>query len=384
MHPGYASITAGLILCSAAIPLTAQSPSAYVHPPLHRGITPNSATPTGFSPAQMRAAYDFTIFKNGGAGQTIGIVDAYEDPSIEADLGVFTAQFKLRACTTANGCFVKVKAPGVLPDTTGWSNEVAIDVEWAHAMAPAAKILLVEARTSLLSDMYAAVDLAVQNGATVVSMSWIAGEYAAETSDDVHFMVPGVTFVAASGDAGTGAQYPAASPFVVAVGGTTLTVNPSTHGWQSETGWGGSGGGPSAYEPEPFYQVHSQISGQRGTPDVAYDGDPNTGVPAYSSYYCGNLCYIGWTQWGGTSIGTPQWAALFAIANAQRVLAGKATLTLPQRLLYTIAQTDYHDITTGTNGTCGARCTARSGYDFVTGMGSPKASLVIPDLVAAP
>jgi subtilase family serine protease len=332
----------------------------------------------------MQAAYNLSIFSNGGSGQTIGIVDAYDDPNIESDLAIFTNEFRLRACTTENGCFTKVMAAGVTADTTGWSNETAIDVEWAHAIAPAARIVLVEAKSNALPDLYAAVDMAVQNGATVVSMSWSAPEYNTETNDDSHFNVPGVTFVAASGDFGNsgGPQYPAASPFVVGVGGTSLAIDPSTHGWLGEIAWSGSGGGVSFYELEPAYQAHSETSGKRGIPDVAYDGDPNTGVPAYSSYYCGTLCYMGWTQWGGTSIGTPQWAAIFAIANAQRVLAGKTTLTLPQAILYRSAEDDYHDITRGSNGSCGRNCRAKTGYDFVTGVGTPIGTSLIPELVA--
>jgi subtilase family serine protease len=387
MQTRYQQLTAGLaVLLAAALPVAAQSHAGYVHAPLQRLITPDSSSPTGFSPARMRVVYGFNLVKNGGKGQRLAIVDAYDDPNIEADLGVFSTQFKLPACTTANGCFSKVTAPGTPVDTTGWTNEVAIDVEWAHAMAPSAKILLVEARSNSLSDMYAAVDLAVQNGATVVSMSWSGPEYASETIDDTHFNVAGVTFLAASGDSGNagGPQYPAASPFVVAVGGTSLKLNKSTGGWGGETAWIGSGGGVSFFELEPSYQATVQTTGKRGLPDVAYDGNPSTGVPNYNSYNCGSSCFTGWNQWGGTSIGTPQWAALFAIANSVRAMLGRTTLSLPQLLLYPDAESDYHDITAGTNGSCGSVCTAGPGYDFVTGVGSPQANLLIPALVAAP
>jgi len=384
------------VLLAAALPLAAQSPDAstdilkgFSHPPLQHIVTPDArpdSSPTGYSPNKLKTAYGFNLVKNGGKGQVIAIIDAYDDPQAEADLGTFTTEFGLPACTTANGCFKVLYQSGATKppaDTSGWSDEVAIDTQWSHAMAPQAQIVLVEANSNSNADLYAAVDVAVANGATVVSMSWSGGEASNESSSDSHFNVPGVTFVAASGDGGHGAVYPAASPYVVGVGGTTLGINASTGAWQSETAWDDSGGGLSKYEPEPGYQGHSQTSGKRGIPDVAYDGNPNTGVPSYSSHTC-SVCYTSWNQWGGTSIGTPQWAALFAIANSIRVTAGKTTLTQPQVVLYPRAETDYHDITSGTNGSCGAQCTAKTGYDLVTGLGSPQANLLIVGLVSAP
>jgi subtilase family serine protease len=334
----------------------------------------------------MRAAYGFNLIQNHGQGQTIAIVDAFDDPNIEADLGTFSTTFHLPPCTTANGCFKKIYATGTKPpsDTTGWSVEIALDVEWAHAIAPAAKIILVESANNTNSAMYLAVDVAVQNGASVVSMSWGGPEASNETTADFHFNVPNVTMVTSSGDSGHGAQYPAASPFVVAVGGTSLVINGTTGAYVSEKAWSGSGGGLSRFEAQPIYQNGVQSTGKRGIPDVSYDADPATGVPVYNSFACGGACPTGWGQYGGTSISAPQWAALFAIANSQRVTAGKATLNQVQFLLYPAAEADYHDVILGTNGACGARCTAGPGYDFVTGVGSPKANLLIPALVAAP
>jgi subtilase family serine protease len=384
-----------------ALPLAAQDGSDILQgtsrPPLRRIIVPGAspdAGPTGIFPGKMRTAYGFTSITKYGAGQVIALVDAYDDPNAEADLGTFSTEFKLPACTTANGCFTKVMAAGTTADTTGWTNEIAIDIEWAHAIAPAAKILLVEAKSANNADLYAAVDLAVANGATVVSMSWGGSEASNEATTDSHFEVNHVTFVAASGDSGHGASYPAASPFVVSVGGTSLTIG-STGTWTSETAWscnstlaceieGGSGGGLSAYEAEPAYQEGVQTTGKRGIPDVAYDADPSTGVPEYNSYNCGSDCTTGWAQYGGTSIGSPQWAALFAIANNERAAASKHRLYQPQTILYPAAEADYHDITSGKNGSCGAQCTATTGYDYVTGLGSPQANLLIPALVAAP
>jgi subtilase family serine protease len=339
--------------------------------------------PSGIFPAQMKTAYGFKQIPNYGKGQIIGIVDAYDDPNIESDLGVFDQQFGLPACTTANGCFQKVYANGTPPPKNGnWATEISLDVEWSHAIAPQAKILLVEGAGQSNAQLYQAVDVAVQNGASVISMSWGTNEYSGETSDDSHFNVSHVTFVAASGDSGHQSIYPAASPFVVAVGGTTLTINSSTGAWQSEAAWSGSGGGTSVYEPEPSYQASAQTSGQRGIPDVAYDADPKSGVPIYDTVGITGL--LGWVKVGGTSMAAPQWAGLFAIANSIRAGFGKSALNQVQFSLYPAAEGDYHDITSGTNGSCGAQCTAGPGYDFVTGVGSPQANLLIRPLVTAP
>lgn len=399
MNKTRVSFWALLVVALVALPLTAQNDilQGTSHPPLRQVILPNAtpdAGPTGIFPGKMRIAYGFSQIARYGGGEVIAIVDAYDDPNAEADLGTFSTTFKLPACTTANGCFKKIKAAGTPADTTGWTNEIAIDTQWAHAIAPGAKIMLVEARSNNNSDLYAAVDLAVANGATIVSMSWGGGETINEATADSHFETSGVTFVASSGDSGHGAQYPAASPFVVSVGGTTLTIS-SSGTWTSEVAWsctssfscqfnGGSGGGQSAYEPEPSYQTAVQTSGKRGVPDVAYDGNPSSGVPTYNSYSCGGGCSTGWGQWGGTSIGAPQWAGLFAIANSIRVAKGKTRLTQPHIVLYPVAEADYHDITSGKNGSCGAVCNTAVGYDYVTGLGSPQANLVIPALVAAP
>jgi len=377
------------VVLVVALPLAAQdgtdSTKVYAHPPLHRIAAPDVSPAAEILPSAIRVAYGFNTITNYGAGQTIALVDAYDDPNAEADLGTFSTKFHLPACTTANGCFKKVFQTGTTPpaDSTGWSNEVAIDTQWAHSIAPSAKIILVEANSNSVSDLLDSVSVAVANGANVVSMSWSASEGSYETSSDSYFQVKHVVFVAASGDAGHSVGYPAASPYVVGVGGTSLTVNSTTGAWVSETAWSDSSGGLSAFETEPSYQSGVQTSGMRGVPDVAYDGDPNTGVPAYSSWACAD-CYTGWGQWGGTSIGTPQWGALFAIADSERNAASKARLTLPQTDLYPLAEGDYHDIVSDTNGSCGVLCSAHTGYDLVTGLGSPKANLLIPALVAAP
>jgi len=349
------------------------------HPP-HR-IKPNTPlfAPSGYSPAQMQKAYGLASIPNQGAGQVIGIVDAFDNPNIESDLGVFSSTFNLPACTTANGCFKKIYAAGTQPPgDTGWGTEIALDVEWAHAIAPQAKIILVEAADSSFNSLQQAINVAIQNGATVISMSWGGGEFSGQTQMDAMFNVAGVTFTASSGDDGTGVIYPSSSPYVIAVGGTTLQLDASGN-FLSESAWAGSGGGISAFETVPAYQsglpIPNNPTNKRGVPDVSYNANPSTGVSVFDSFGAG-----GWIVVGGTSAGAPQWAALIAIAKS----ASTHALTGLNSMLYGLAKQNYsqlyHDITTGTNGSCGYYCTAQTGYDYVTGLGSPIAQNLIPQL----
>ena len=361
----------------------------HARPPAHIQNDATAVYAFGLTPAKTLHAYGFDAVAGSlqGAGQTIAIIGAYDNPAIEADLGVFSARFALPACTTANGCFVKLYAAGVKPATdAGWALEAALDVEWVHAIAPRAKILLVEAASSRLGDLMSAVDRAVQRGASVVSMSWGASEFSMERYFDSHFNVRNVTFVAASGDSGTGAEYPASAENVVAVGGTKLNLTDALGAYGTETAWRGSGGGVSAFEPKPSFQAGFQSKTKRGVPDVAYDADPSTGFAVYDSVTIQNQS--GWFQVGGTSAGAPQWAALFGIVNSMRAAAGKAPVSLTSYDLYKTAALDYaasfHDITAGSNGICGPNCTANPNYDFVTGLGSPQANHLIPALVAIP
>jgi subtilase family serine protease len=351
------------------------------------GVPSNPPT-SAFTPSQIRHAYGFDQMVNQGAGQTIGIVDAYDDPNAEADLGVFSAQFGLPACTSNNGCFRKVYGNGKKPvANANWAVEIALDVEWAHAIAPKATILLVETPSNSLSDLVNGAVVAVRNGASAVSMSWTAGEFSGETSMDKNFVSNGVTYLAASGDAGTGTAYPAVSPDVIGVGGTSLYLDGSGN-YQSESAWTGSGGGLSTYEREPSYQAQFGITndarGYRGAPDVSYNGNPGTGYAVYDSV--GISGYAGWFQVGGTSAGTPQWAALIAITNSMRAASRKSNLSNTNTTLYTLAKTaintDFRGVTQGTNGTCGTMCTASTGYDYVTGLGTPQVALLINALVA--
>jgi subtilase family serine protease len=359
-------------------------------------ISPDSTTVVGLTPTTIYSVYGFNSLscnaaKTCGAGQTIAIVDAFDDPNIESDLGVFTSTFSLPACTTANGCFTKAEPQGAPRTDRGWALEISLDVEWAHAIAPGAKILLVEAVTNSFANLFGAIDYAAkQPGVHQVSMSWGGSEFSSETSDDSHFAVSGVTFTASSGDSGHGVIYPSASGKVVAVGGTTLNFDRFGN-FVSETAWSGSGGGISAQESEPSYQSNLPIpntGGFRGVPDVSYDADPSSGVAVYDSL--GDQGFKNWIQVGGTSAGAPQWAALFAIANAGRgtlPLGSTSTTTPTNTAVYSIAKTAYstnfRDVTSGTNGSCGTLCTASTGYDFVTGLGSPLANNLVGSLSKA-
>jgi hypothetical protein len=403
---------------------------------LGRGAVTNPTPPAGaYTPAQVRQAYGFdqiAFQSNGspvagdGTGQTIAIVVAYNDPSIRKDLDAFDSQFSINGGSQtllqqygASTSFLSVVGQNggtTLParSNAGWALETALDVEWAHAIAPGANILLVEANSSSLANLLAAVDTARNEpGVVAVSLSWGTSEFnlnpsAASYYDQNLFVTPsnhtGVTFVAASGDNGgiNGPTWPSASPNVLSVGGTTLPAdvagNPSL---ASETAWSGSGGGYSFNANAPNYQLDyfnatgnpvldpNVSSNSRATPDVAYNADPNTGFPVYSSMtYSGQS---GWFQAGGTSAGTPQWSALIAIADQGRQLAGKGTTTnwsldganqtLPT--LYSLASdttsyaNNFNDITTGSN----SYCPAGAGYDVVTGLGTPVANHLVGGLV---
>jgi hypothetical protein len=342
--------------------------------------------PSVYTPAQIRQAYGFNQVSFGsvaadGTGQTIAIVDAYSEPNIYSDLNTFDQQFGIAGGSSSS--FLTVATPQGAPAAdAGWAMEIALDVEWAHAIAPGAKILLVEAANNNFLNLMSAVQYAAaQPGVSVVSMSWGGGEFSSETAYDSYFTTPaghqGVTFVASSGDYGAPPSYPAVSPNVLSVGGTTLTLS-SSGGYGSETAWSGSGGGLSAYEGEPGYQQGAQSTGKRGNPDVAYNADPSTGYYIYDSVpYNG---YAGWWAPGGTSAGAPQWAALVAIADQGRALAGKGSLDGPTQTLpaiYSLSSSAFHDVTSGSNGYA-----AGPGYDEATGRGSPVANLVISGLVA--
>jgi subtilase family serine protease len=359
----------------------------------------SGSTPSGLSPAQIEQAYGLNqiTFSNGtvkgtGAGETIAIVDAYDDPSIASDLTTFDRQYGLAAPPS----FVKVGINSTGQGSTskfpiansGWAGEIELDVEWAHAIAPGANILLVEANSSSLTDLLNGVNYARNaSGVVAVSMSWGSSEFSGESSYDSYFTTPsghaGVTFFGSSGDSGSPSIWPALSTHVVGVGGSTLSTD-SAGDYLAESGWSGSGGSLSRYLSQPSYQsgltiyngnVTISAGGKRAGPDVSYDSDPNTGFAVYGTYGWG-----GWAQVGGTSDAAPQWAALMAITDQGRALAGQASLdgytqTLPD--LYKLPRSDFHSITSGNNGAY----SNGPGYNLVTGLGTPIANLVVGGLV---
>jgi subtilase family serine protease len=324
---------------------------------------PGSPTPFALSPAQIKAAYSWPTNVAVGAGQTIAIVDAKDNPAVEADLAVFDHQYGLPSCTTANGCFTKVDSNGGTnypPYSKGWEFEIEIDVQWAHAIAPGAKILLVEAKTANTADMLAAEDYAKLH-AQYVSNSWGIGpqeELKSEAELDSHFVQAGVSFFAGSGDVGLITYYPSASPNVVSAGGTQLNFNPDGT-LQSETGWASGGGGCSKFETANPAQsgfahyAQAGCGGMRATPDVSADSSNNSPVSVYDSNPFGSQS-VGWFGAYGTSVASPLLAARAADAG---MLVNAATVYG--------SSIAYRDVTGGGNG---ASCLA--GYNLCAGRGS--------------
>jgi subtilase family serine protease len=387
----------------------------------------STSTNSGYTPAQIRKAYGFdTISFPGnsstnanGAGQTIAIVDAFNDPNIVGDLAVFDTAFGLPAPPSFK--IVNQAGGSKLPATdSGWAGEISLDVEWAHAIASGANILLVEASSDDTTDLMAAVDYARHaSGVSVVSMSWGGseffswggGESSSQLNYDPIFTTPaghqGVTFVASAGDSGSfgGVQWPASSPNVLSVGGTSLYTSDSSGTYQSESSWNGTSSGYSEVETEPSYQSAVQSTGARSVADVSYVADPNTGVAVYDSLP--DEGYSGWQEVGGTSAGAPQWAALIAIADQGRALLGETSLdgaTQTLDMLYSLysdptssgysSYTSYFNDIIDSTGVFGGDpwhfrwghggrngSTAVAGYDTITGLGSPKAPMIVDALI---
>ncbi len=321
-------------------------------------VTPNVA-PAGYGPADLRSAYNLSSAS--GSGQTVAIVDAYDDPRAESDLGVYRRQFGLTACTTANGCFRKVNQSGGTRyprANSGWAQEISLDLDMVSAACPNCKILLVEASSAALTDLGTAVNQAARMKATVISNSYGGSESSSDLSyDKTYFDHPGVAITASSGDNGFGVEYPAASPNVTAVGGTSLSRSASPRGF-GETVWSGAGSGCSAYDPKPTVQTDAACS-RRTVADVAAVADPNTGVAVYDSYGSS-----GWLVFGGTSVAAPLIASVYALAGN----AGSTNASYP----YSHSGSLF-DVTSGSNGSCGGSylCTGGTGFDGPTGLGTP-------------
>jgi subtilase family serine protease len=340
-----------------------------------------AAAPSGYGPADLASAYKLPT-STAGTGQTVAIVDAYNDPTAANDLAVYRSQFGLPACTVASGCFRQVNQqgqPSPLPATdTGWAQEESLDLDMVSAICPNCKIILVEATSNSLADLAASVNTAAAMGATEISNSYGGSESSTETSSNAAYNHPGIPITVSAGDAGYGVEFPAAVPTVTAVGGTALTRASNARGW-TETVWGskgsgifgvgaagGTGSGCSAYEPKPSFQ-HDAGCAKRTVADVSAVADPNTGVAVYDSTpdSSGN---VGWLQFGGTSVSAPIIAGVYA-------LAGNGAAINNASYIYAHA-TRLYDVRKGSNGSCGATylCTGKTGYDAPTGLGTPKGS----------
>jgi subtilase family serine protease len=330
-----------------------------------KGVTPN-ATPSGFGPSDLLSAYN--IPANGGAGQTVAVVDAYNDPNAAADLAVYRAQYGLPACTVASGCFKQVNQSGgtSLPrGNSGWAEEESLDLDMVSAMAPNAKIILVEASSTSMTNLGTAVNAAAALGATEITNSYGGGESSSDTSyDTTYFNHPGIPITVSSGDSGYGVEYPAASKYVTAVGGTALKKDSSSRGW-SESVWNtssteGASSGCSAYDAKPTWQKDTGCS-KRTVADVSAVADPATGVSVYDTY--GQA--TGWMVFGGTSVASPLIAGVYADA-------GSHSATTPASIAYAHTSS-LNDVTVGSTTTCTPAylCTAEVGYDGPTGLGTP-------------
>jgi hypothetical protein len=335
---------------------------ALIQPVPTRPSTVRSSGP--YTPTDLRNAYRIPATTTTA---TVAVIEAFGAASAERDLAVYRNHFGLSACTVANGCLRIMDQNGGPPlpetaDSAGWEDETVLDLEMVSAICPSCHLMLVQSTSDYLTDMITAVDQAVAQGATYISMSWGTPE---QTDGPRLNIVPGVVYVAASGDAGYGTAYPAADPNVVAVGGTTLRRDTSARGW-TDTVWhneaGGTGGGCSSDESQPDWQRAvaglSAVCGNRSMNDVSIDADPNTGVYVYDQGQ--------WVEGGGTSAGAPMIAAMFAIA-------GQPSTTTPASAIPYEHPEAFVDVTRGANGNCGqSLCMASTGYDTPSGLGVPQ------------
>ena len=330
-------------VCSLPIPAVAGCQAEVVTNSAGKPLASSSPPAGAYGPGQFHSGYNLPTSAPGS--ETVAIVDAYDDPNIASDLTAYDNYYGLPACTIGNGCFTKVNQSGgtSYPSAnSGWALEISLDVEMAHAICQNCKILLVEASSSSLANLGAAENEAVALGASVISNSWGASEYSSETSDEAsYFHHPGIPIAASAGDSGYGVEFPAASQYVTAVGGTTLNLN-GGGSYGSESVWSGTGSGCSRYEPKPSWQ-HDTGCANRTVNDVAADADPNTGAAVYDSVaYSGQS---GWFQVGGTSLAAPLIAAVYALAGTPAsVVYGSEPYTNPGQL---------HDVSSGSDGSCG-------------------------------
>ncbi|MEP7021086.1 MAG: S53 family peptidase [Pseudonocardiales bacterium] len=316
-----------------------------------------TATPSGYGPADIQSAYKLPA--SAGAGTTVAIVDAYNDPTADSDLAVYRSQYGLAPCTLASGCLRITNQTGgsKLPRTNaGWATEISLDLDMVSAACPACKILLVEATSNSFANLGAAVNYAATQGVAAISNSYGGGD-SAPNSDYNH---PGIAITASSGDAGYGVESPASFYGVIGVGGTSLRKASNTRGW-TETAWSGAGSGCSTLNPHPAWQVGTSCTG-KAVADVSAVADPNTGVAVYdSTRYQGRS---GWQVYGGTSASSPIIASVYAMGGNLSGYPAAHTWATPSGLF---------DVTSGSNGSCPTTiwCTAGTGWDGPTGLGTP-------------
>ena len=363
-----ASRTATLVLrTDAAAQQLGSAPTA-------QGVAPAALPGGAYGPADLQAAYGtVTASATNGTGRTIAIVDAYDNPNAESDLAIYRAAAGLPACTTANGCFRKVDQNGGTSypaGNVGWAQEISLDVDMASAMCPKCNILLVEANSNSLLDLGIAVNRAASMGAIAISNSYGGSEFSSESSyGNSYFNHPGVAVTVSSGDSGYGVQYPAASPHVIAVGGTTLQ---KSGGGFTETAWNGAGSGCSAYEPKPSWQQDAGCT-RRTVADVSAVANPSTGVLVYDSYGV----TPGWYIFGGTSVAAPIVASIAALGGGPWTNSTASYLYGQPGAL--------HDVVSGSNGSCGTYlCNAVAGFDGPTGLGTPNTTAAFTGAPASP
>jgi hypothetical protein len=355
---------------------------------VNAGGTPNitsSPDPLSYGPTELHMAYQLPCTPRGSVQvtcaapasygpQTIAIVDAYGSPTAEIDLNAYSTQYGIPACTTANGCFKVVDENGGsgLPTTANanWGFETSLDVQVAHALCQTCKILLVETNSAGFSDLGTGVKTAAGLGATAISNSYGGSESSLDTTFDAYYNQPGVAVVASSGDSGYGVLYPASSPYVVSVGGTTLqTFTDGTY--FTESAWSGAGSGCSSVETAPTMQQQQPWYSQTGcgtkraVADISADANPSTGAAVYDSTPLYGT--TGWYTVGGTSLSAPIVASEFALAGG--VPAGTSALAM---IYGNVSSSNFHDVTSGSNGTCVSTimCTGLPKYDGPTGFGS--------------
>ncbi len=331
----------------------------------------------GFSPADLRSAYGLP--GTGGEGQLVAVTIAYDNPNAESDLANYRSHYGLPACTTANGCFAKVNQDGEpgnypAPDAK-WALETSLDLDMVSATCPQCHIVLVEAETNAFDDMAAAVETAADLGATVISNSWATEEFPGEATENQRFNHPGIPTLFATGDWGYGVYYPAASPFAIAVGGTSLERSGSARGW-TESAWAGAGSGCSSYETKPPWQKDAGCAG-RSLADVSAVADPQTPVSVYDSYQ-----QSGWELLGGTSVATPLIAGIEALSSSSFRTSG------PSGFWRLGNDVGLFDVIAGENGPCAGEsqtdfdaaylCQAAPGYDGPSGWGTPEGPFSLP------